>query len=222
MYIVIVGAGRTGEAVIELATSDQHEVVVIEKDEDRAEVISSRYDCLVINDDASSIDVLRDAKVQNCDALVATTDDDAVNLLVMMMGKELGAANLVSSVNRNDHLKLFEHMDVDTVESPHRLNGRYLYRTIQRPGIKEYLDVGKGAEIIELRVEREAPVEGKTLLDIKGMNLLPQNSVVVAIERGEDLIVPDGSTSLLADDEIIVFFRQTASREVLKSFRSSS
>ena len=53
MYIVVVGAGRTGSKVIELATQDDHEVVVVERDQGLAEEASATYDCMVINASAS-------------------------------------------------------------------------------------------------------------------------------------------------------------------------
>lgn len=55
MYIIIVGAGDIGTPLIELATEDGNEVVVIERDEDRAERASRRFDCLVIHDDARQL-----------------------------------------------------------------------------------------------------------------------------------------------------------------------
>ena len=41
MYIVVIGAGRTGSKVIELATQDDHDVVVVERDEELAEEASA-------------------------------------------------------------------------------------------------------------------------------------------------------------------------------------
>ena len=58
MYIVVVGAGRTGSKVTELATQSDHEVVVIERDQGLAEEASATYDCMVINADAASKEII--------------------------------------------------------------------------------------------------------------------------------------------------------------------
>ena len=91
MNIVIVGAGRIGSHAIELTTREQkHDVIVVEKDLETAEAVAEEYDCLMINDDATSREVLTEASVPEADALISTTDDDSVNLTVMMLGRELG------------------------------------------------------------------------------------------------------------------------------------
>ena len=90
MYIVVVGAGPTGRRIVELATADQHEVVVVEANEERAGGLSADFDCLVLYGDAASRPLLEEAGVPGADALIATTDDDATNLMVVMLGREMG------------------------------------------------------------------------------------------------------------------------------------
>ena len=102
MYIVVVGAGRTGSKVIELATQDEHEVVVVERDQELAEEASTTYDCMVINADAASKEIMLEAGVQEADALISTTENDSVNLMIQMLGKQYGVETLVSSINASD------------------------------------------------------------------------------------------------------------------------
>jgi K+ transport systems, NAD-binding component len=59
MYVVIVGAGRTGRHVIDSAVNDDQEVLVLEKDEVRAQWVSANMDCFVMNADASSLEKLK-------------------------------------------------------------------------------------------------------------------------------------------------------------------
>jgi trk system potassium uptake protein TrkA len=218
MYVVIVGAGRTGRHVIQSAVNDDQEVLVFEKDESRAQWVSANMDCFVSNSDASSLEKLRDAEVNQADAMIATTNDDAVNLMVMMLGKELGVKRLISSVTDDEHLSLFDELGIATVGNPFRLNGQFLYRTLQRPGVKDFMDLGNGAEIIEITVNEGAPLIHKDLQEINEKSLLPKESLVVAIKRKEKLIVPDGNTEIHAGDLVTLFTREGVTRKLLNQF----
>ncbi|MBK7873621.1 MAG: TrkA family potassium uptake protein [Saprospiraceae bacterium] len=138
MHIIIVGSGRTGKHVIESAINDRQDVYVIEKNKEAADWVATHYDCIVINADATNIETLREAKADRADAIIVTTNDDAVNSLVILLAKQLGVNRLVSSVNNEDHISVFENLGIDTVESPYRLNGRYLYRAVQGANVKEF------------------------------------------------------------------------------------
>jgi trk system potassium uptake protein TrkA len=218
MYVVIVGAGRTGRHVIQSAVNDDQEVLVFEKDESRAQWVSANMDCFVSNADASSLEKLKDAEVNQADAMIATTNDDAVNLMVMMLGKELGVKRLISSVTDDEHLSLFDELGISTVGNPFRLNGQFLYRTLQRPGVKDFMDLGNGAEIIEISVNEGAPLIHKDLQQINEKSLLPKESLVVAIKRKEKLIVPDGNTEIHAGDLVTLFTREGVTRKLLNQF----
>ncbi|MCB0519345.1 MAG: TrkA family potassium uptake protein [Lewinellaceae bacterium] len=219
MHLIIVGAGRTGKHVIQEATKDGHDVVVIEKEEKVAGWAATHYDCMVIQADASSMDALKEAKAEKADALIATTNDDAVNMLVIMLGKELGIKRLISSVTDEGHIRLFEQMGVDTVESPFRLNGQYLYRAVQRPSVKDFLDLGGGAEIIELTVKKNSPIAGKLIKQLHKENLLPKDARIVAVKRKTDIIIPEGDTALLEGDLVAVLSKQGATEELVHVFK---
>ena len=90
MYIVIVGAGDIGTPLIEIATRGGNEVVVVERHEGRAEEAASRFDCLVLNADATVKDTLVDAGADRADAVISTTDQDATNIMVCLLAQEFG------------------------------------------------------------------------------------------------------------------------------------
>lgn len=221
MYVIIVGAGRTGSTVIDLATKDEHEVVVIEQDTAVAEEVSSTYDCMVINADAASKEILLEAGIEEADALISTTESDSVNLKITMFGKQYGVETLVSSVNDPDDIELFEDLGVNIVESPHRLNGQYLYRAVQHPAIQDFMAVAGDAEIFEATVETDAPIDGLSLIDADKEDLLPDETIIVAIVRNEELLIPDGATEIKAGDIVTIFARNGATERVTDVFTAA-
>ena len=156
MYVIIVGAGDIGTPLIEVATREGNEVVVIEKNEQRAEEAARRFDCLVINDDATTQDVLEDAGADRADALISTTNQDATNVMVCLLAQELEIPDVVSVVHNPEHLALFERIGVHSMENPERLIAEHMYRAIKRPAIVDYMRIGDTAEVFEITVDEGA------------------------------------------------------------------
>ncbi|WP_254535539.1 potassium channel family protein [Halomarina litorea] len=207
MYIVIVGAGDIGRPLTEIATRGGNEVVIIERDEARADDAATAFDCLVINADATVKETLVDAGADRADALISTTDRDATNIMVCLLAQELTVPDIVSVVHDPEHMALFERIGVNTIENPQRLIAEYLYRAVKRPSIVDYMPVGESAEVFEIRVSEDAPVVGKTLQGAAEEGQFTDDMLVVAIERdgnGEP-ITPRGDTTIEVGDILTVY-----------------
>jgi trk system potassium uptake protein TrkA len=220
MYIVVVGAGDIGRPLIEMATAGGNEVVVIEREQDRADEAASRYDCLVINDDATSKETLRDAGVERADAVISTTDQDATNIMVCLLTKELEVPNVVSVVHDPEHEGLYRQIGVNTMENPQRLIAEYLYRAVKRPSLVDFMHIGDEAEVFEITVEPGAPIAGQTLQEADEEGLIGSETLIVAIERdsAEKPITPRGNTRIEAGDLLTVYSASGATPEVTDIF----
>jgi len=220
MYIVIVGAGSIGTPLIEIATTGGNNVVVIERDEQKAERAAADYDCLVLNDDATSKETLLDAEADRADALISTTDQDATNIMVSLLAKELDVPHIVSVVHNPEHMSLFSRIGVNTMQNPQRLIAEYLYRAVKRPTIVDYMRIGEEAEVFEIRVGEEATVVGKTIQEAAQEELLEDDMLIVAIEReGSDHpITPRGNTEIHSGDLVTVYSGHGATPDVTDLF----
>jgi trk system potassium uptake protein TrkA len=218
MYIIVVGAGRTGQKVIDLATRRDHEVVAVERNQARAEEVSAAHDCLVINADAASRSIMLEAGIEEADALIATTADDSVNLMTSMLGERYGVDILVSSVDDPDHRDIIGSLGVNTVESPHELIGRYLFRAVERPAILDFMRLEEGAEVLELTVSGKAPVVGATLDEADREGLIDEDSIVVAVQRDEAVLIPRGGTRIQAGDHVTILSLHGAAPRVTQPF----
>jgi len=207
MYVIIVGAGDIGTPLIKLATESGNQVVVIERDEERAERASSQYDCLVLNDDATTKETLQDAGADRADALISTTDQDATNIMVCLLAQELSIPNIVSVVHNPEHMSVFEQIGVNTMQNPQSLIAEYLYRAVSRPSIIDFMHIGENAEVFEITVGADALIAGKTLRDADAEDLLGDQVLIVAIERSgtETPITPRGTTCIEAGDLLTVY-----------------
>jgi trk system potassium uptake protein TrkA len=220
MYLIIIGAGDIGTPLVDLATEGGNEVVVIERDEARAERASRGYDCLVINDDATSKETLRDAGAERADALISTTDQDATNVMVCLLAQELSVPEIVSVVHNPEHMNVFRQIGVNTMQNPQSLIAEYLYRAVSRPSIVDFMHIGEEAEVFEIVVESDAPIAGMTLREADEAGLIGGETLVVAIERDEASgpITPRGNTRIETNDLLTVYSGRGATPEVTDIF----
>jgi trk system potassium uptake protein TrkA len=208
MYLILIGAGEIGTPLINLATSDGHEVVVVEKDAEIADAAATLFDCLVLNEDATRADVLEDAGIERADAVISTTDSDATNVMAMLLADDYDVPTRVSVVRNEDHMSLFERIDVTTIENPQRLIAEYLYRAVERPSVEDVLHLAGDAEIFEITVSERAPLSGHTLAEANERGHLDNDDVlVVALERGDEVLTPRGDTRIRPGDLVTVFSR---------------
>src|SRR5829696_7803128 len=70
MRIVVVGAGHVGRALVE-ALCDDHDLVVVDADDDRLATLRERHDVRTIAGDGTTRGVLREAGIQEADLLIA-------------------------------------------------------------------------------------------------------------------------------------------------------
>ncbi|TYL37623.1 potassium transporter Trk [Natronococcus pandeyae] len=205
MYIVIIGAGSIGLNLIDLAVDDGNDVVVIERDEDRANDVASKYDCLVLSADATKNGTLRDANIGRADAVITTTNIDAVNIMVMLLAQEHDVPNLVSVVHDTENLPVFEKIGVTLIENPQRLIADYLYHSVRYPGVSDFIELDDTTELVELTVSDDAPMNGQLLETANENGTLPEGCLIVALRRGEEIRAPRGDTTIRAGDQVTVF-----------------
>lgn len=203
MYLIIVGLGGIGRSLVRIATAEKNDVVVVDEDEKRCREIATQYDVLTIVGDATQRSTLEEANAQRADTLIATTSDDADNLMMSLTAKELGTRNTVAIVNQEEHTEMFKKANVTMLENPDLTVARHLYLSAKRPKIKDFITIGRGkADIFEVIVSENSRAVGKelALLNIKG-------GTVVAIERKDDIILPSGNTVIEAGDHVTIFAR---------------
>ena len=201
MYIVIVGAGGIGRRLTEIALNDSnHNVIVIDKDQARCEEIARKYDAVAINADATQEETLEESEVKKADVLVATTNDDAVNLMVISLAKNKGVKHLVSVVNQEESKPMYMEKGVKMIKSPNIVMAEHLYKSIKHPNVEEYMNVGKYAEIFRLPIAPNSKLSRRTIKKIG----LPKKSLIVAIERDHKFIIPTEDVELFSGDKVTI------------------
>ncbi len=201
MYIVIVGAGRIGFNLAQKLIQDKHAVTVIEKDKSRCDGISQNLDAMVINGDGCDPKYLEDAEVKRADVVAAVTADDEDNLVICQLAKEVfGVRRTVARVNNPKNEHIFTELGVDVPVNATTIIAKIIEEEASFEDFINLMTFKRGKlALVRVDLATESPIINKCVKDV----ILPENSVLVAIVRGEKIIVPKGETVLKKGDDII-------------------
>ena len=205
MYLIVVGLGGIGRALAGLAAEEGHSVVVIDRDEEKCADILEEYDLLAVSGNATDKNTLEDAGIDRADALVATTSDDALNLMACWLAKKYEVRTLVSIVNQKEHADLFKEVGVRISENPDEIVARSLFLWAESPNTQLLASI-EGGTIFEITVADGAKGVNKTVREVSGV----KDMLYIAIRRGGKLIIPTGDVVIMPDDVITVFTKEEA------------
>lgn len=206
--IVVIGGSDIGFETVRLLCARDFRPRVIEEDADRAREIAEELpNAIVMESDATDIEFLTREHVGEADVLVAALTRDEDNLLMSLLGKQLGVSRAVAVVERADYVDLFETVGVDVAVNPRELTAEEITRFTMRGRTEKVALVHHDqAEALECELSPNSVCVGKTLQ--AAMRELPDRTVVGAIIRGGELVIPRGDTELHAGDHVI-FFTET-------------
>ncbi len=191
MYIIIVGLGGIGKNLTRLGVDHSHNVVVIDQDESRCSEVLEHYDVLAVTGNATDKTTLEEAGIERADALIATTNDDSVNLMTCWLAKKFRVPNVVSIVNQPSHSDFFKEVGVRISENPDELVASRLYYWTQNPQLQQLASI-PGGTIFEIVAEEGAPIVDHEIRELK-----VKDFVFIAIRReGGTLIIPSGNIKI--------------------------
>ena len=216
MYVILVGGGGTGKALATHLINEGHEVVIVEKDEEKAKSLAEAMDALIIHGDGSDTEILKDAGVDRADAVAVLTADDNTNLTVCQILKNFNVKRIVARVNDPVKKDLYIGLDITTAISPHSAVVSYFKNALTQETTKSMVSIAGGnAEVIELKVTNPN-IDGKRIRDIE----LPAGAIIGVLYRKGEVIISTGRTVLRKDDVATVITKTDVIKDVLKILRA--
>jgi trk system potassium uptake protein TrkA len=215
MYMIIVGAGSIGTSLIDIAVSEKNNVVVIDSNSDRARDVRDQHDITVLSGNATSTETLREAGSERADALIVTTSDDAVNLMVVSIAVELGIPSIVSVVNDTEHAEFFRKLGASVMENPEDVVANHLYNAVKRPNVQDFAMLSQGAQIFRLKVTDDSPLAERSIAENVQRGTIPDSVRILAIARDEAQSIPEDDAVIAEGDVLTVFSLEHVSDELI-------
>ena len=201
--VMIMGGGKTGFYLAEKLADYGASVKIIERDKRRCFYLSTHLsDVMVLNGDATDLQLLEEENLDSMDAVVTATGFDEDNLLLALTAKRHGIEDVIAKVSRTSYAEIISTMGIDMALNPLDIVTSIILRLVQ--GNKKVLSsqlIQGQAEIMEVYATPHM-----NILDIPLKNLnLPDSVIIAAIHRGNQVIIPNGDTIIEEDDRVLMF-----------------
>ncbi len=222
MRVIVVGAGEVGSYIADRLSRQGIDVYVIERDAKRAAHLAETADVEVITGSGTHPSVLALAGVDSADLLVAVTKSDEVNLVASMLAKEADVPRTIvrleaDELRGRDAAGLRRASQADLFIDPDEETAQEVLSLIEMPGASEVAKLGNGeVYAIGARVPIDAPIVGKSLIEIGVENEPEWDFIVSTIRRGDETVIPRGDYTIEAGDLVRVVCKRSARRKVAK------
>lgn len=211
MKIIIVGAGEVGTHLAKMLSNEDQDIILLDNDQDRLDVIDSSYNLMTWNGSPSSFRTLRDIGVQNCDLYIAVTPYETRNLTSCGIARKLGAAKTVARIDSDefqepDNSAVLRSLGIDYLIYPESLASEEIHTAMRHNWARYWGELHDGDLIlIGVKIRTECPILNCKLRDLP---VKAHDFHVAAIKRNNETIIPSGNDAIQQDD--IVYFITTA------------
>jgi trk system potassium uptake protein len=215
MRVAIAGAGNVGVFIANDLVNTGHEVLLIEQNQDVVLRVQPHAAAGVewIVADACEVASLRIAGLERCDVVVAATGDDEDNLVISLLAKqEFGVPRVVARVNHPKNEWLFnENWGVDlSVSTPHLITALVEEAVSVGRLVRILQFEGGNVRLVEVTLAEGAPVVDQAIRDLD----IPRDATIVAVVRGEHVVMPRGDTVFESGDEVLAMVTSDSEDDV--------
>ncbi len=214
MRVIVVGAGQVGSSIA-ASLAEEHEVVVVDMDEERVEALTYDLDVLAIEGDGASLSTLREAGVEESDMVIASTDADETNIVTCGTVKTVGDPFTIARVKNTNYLETWEQAEgalgVDFMVGTNLLTARTAARVIGLPSARDVDSFAGGrVRMAEFEIPDGSPICGQTVQEADRFDSLTFAAVIRKQgdddpgEESSEVVIPTGATVLGASDEVVV------------------
>ena len=230
MRIVIVGAGAVGTHLAKMLSEENENVVLIDESEEKLGKMEALFDLQTIVGDPTKISSLQSANVNDADLFVAVTPDESRNMTACIIAHYLGAKKTVARIDNYEYLlpkhkEYFNSLGIDSLIYPEQLAAEEIATNIKYSWMRQMLEFGNGALVmIGVKIRSNAEIINIPFRELA--RDIPYH--VVAIQRGDETIIPRGNDVIQAEDLVcfmttfdqIPYMRRITGKEEFSEVRS--
>lgn len=208
MKIIVAGGGKVGLALIRQLSAEDNDITIIDSKQSVLDEIVERYDVIAVQGNCAAMSVLSQADVENADILIATIEADEVNLLCCMTAHKMNSklhtiARIRNPEYREQIYRMRDSFGLSLQVNPERQAALEIERLIRYPGFLHRDSFAKDrVEIVELSVDENHPLKGKTLSSIN--SVIGVKVLICAILRNGTAVIPNGGYYIEEGDRLFV------------------
>ena len=223
MKIIIAGAGEVGFHLAKLLSYESQEITLIDTDRESLSYADNHLVIKVLKGDATSIAILKDARVENCDLVIGVTASETTNITVCAIAKQLGAKRTIARITNTEFITHkdevgFTRFGIDELISPESLAASEIELLLNQSAFKDSYEFEDGAlTMVSLSLSRTASFVGKTVKEA-AQQFSEFHFVPIAIQRfgTQYTIIPRGDTEFRDGDNVVFITCEGGGEELCK------
>ena len=209
MRIIIAGAGEVGFHLAKLLSFESQNITLIDSKRESLTYADTHLDIKVLKGDATSISVLRDAKVESSDLVIGVTSSETTNITLCLLAKQMGCKKTIARISNiefidNKELIKFSEMGIDELISPEELAATEIQLLLDQSAFFDTYEFEAGAlMMVGVTLPKGAPFIGKSVQDaaniFPGLHFMP-----IAMQRvgTQFTLIPRGDTVFKDKDQV--------------------
>ena len=220
MYIIIVGASKSGVNLAKTLLSGGHEVTIIDQDKAKVTLLSETFGDAIMLGNGANASVLKVAGANRANVVAALTGDDATNLVICQLTKLMFMTpRTISRVSDPANEEIFQSIGVDATINSTRILNYLIEEQVQAGDVVVPLFPLKGGdvELVQVDVPRGSYIIDKKIKDLG----LPEGIIIVTIYREDKTLIPKGETIFKQNDEVIAIVKKEHIDKIQQLFKGS-
>lgn len=205
MKIIIVGCGKVGISLAEQLNQEGHDITLIDHDNTKLRSVTDSIDVMGVIGNGAMYQVQMEAGIADADLMIATTNSDELNMLCCLIAKKAGNCHTIARIRNPEYATevnfIREELNLSLAINPELAAAREISRLLKFPSAIKIDTFAKGrVEIMKFKVPEHSVLDGLKVLEV--VPKLHCNVLICAVERGEDVIIPNGSFRLCSGDKV--------------------
>ena len=223
MKIIIAGAGEVGFHLAKLLSYESQEITLIDTNKESLAYADTHLDIKVIRGDATSIAILKEARVNSSDLLIGVTASETTNITICVLAKQLGSKRTIARISNTEFINHkeevgFTKFGIDELISPEALAASEIELSLKTSSFNDNYEFEEGAlTMAGLTLSKEASFVGKKVK--QAAKIFPEiHFVPIAIQRAgtQFTIIPRGNTLFKEGDNVVFITSEGGAEELCK------
>ena len=213
MNVMIIGCGRVGSQLALLLSQEGHNVTIIDKDPDAFKRLGGTFNGITATGTGFDENLLKELKIDRLDAFVSVTSGDNTNLMASQIAKKMfKVPRVIARVYDPKRAELYRKFGLDTISGTVLVAAMIRDKIIENRFTSYLVETGE-LGVIEMIVGDE--LKGKRTEELN----MPDEFLVITIERKKRVIIPQPDTRLESADKVIGVVRTTSLKKVKELFK---
>ena len=209
---IIIGLGRFGTSLAMSLTAYEHDVLAIDSDMKRVQQLANILPH-VIQLDATDIDALREVGAESFDTgVVCIGTEFEANVLATAGLQKLGLRRVIAKARTITQQEILQQVGAEEVILPEHEAGVRLARRLAAINFVDFLELSQDTGVVE--IVTPANLVGRSLKEAKIRQQF--GLAVVAIKRGEEVLVSPPADEKIKANDILVVLGRTEDCEKLR------